>query len=103
MKLSLGYMTFPTKTEAKKVVLALLQERLIACANIIEGAESYFAWNDEIQRAGETVVFFKTRQKNEESVIRAVKALHSYEISCVVFTPIDHGNRNFLEWVGENC
>ena len=103
MKLSLGYMTFPTKVEAKNVVLALLEEELIACANIIDGVESYFPWEDEIQKANEVVVIFKTRVKNEEKIIRLVKNLHSYDVPCIIFTSIDHGNPDFLKWVNESC
>ena len=103
MKLSLGYITFPTKAEAKNTVLALLEEKLIACANIIDGVESYFIWEDDIQQAREVVVIFKTRQKNEEKIIRFVRELHSYEIPCVVFTPLENGNPEFLKWVDESC
>ena len=103
MKLSLGYITFPTKTEAKKAVLYLLREGLIACANIIDGVESYFTWDDEIQQANEVVVIFKTRQKNEDKIIRLVREMHSYEIPCIVFTPLEYGNPDFLKWIDENC
>jgi periplasmic divalent cation tolerance protein len=103
MKLSLGYITFPTKAEAKNVVLALLEEKLIACANIIDGAESYFVWEDDIQQAREVIVIFKTRQKNEEKIIRMVRQLHSYEIPCIVFAPLEYGNPEFLKWAEESC
>ena len=103
MKLSLGYTTFPTKKEAKDTVLALLEEELIACANVISGVESYFAWDDQIQKANEVVVIFKTRASNEQKIIRLVKDLHSYECPCVVFTSLDHGNPEFMKWVNSNC
>ncbi len=103
MKLSLGYITFPTKKEAKDIVLALLEEELIACANIIDGIESYFAWEDQIQKANEVVVIFKTRVKNEQKIIRLVKELHSYECPCVVFSSLDHGNPEFMKWVDRTC
>ena len=103
MKLSLGYMTCPTKAEAKNIVLALLEEELIACANIIDGVESYFPWEDEIQKANEVVVIFKTRAKNEDKIIRIVKELHSYDVPCIIFSSIDHGNPDFLKWVDEVC
>jgi len=103
MKLSLGYITFPTKAEAKNAVLALLEEKLIACANIIDGVESYFTWEDDIQQAREVIVILKTRQKNEEKIIRMVRELHSYEIPCIVFTPLEYGNPEFLKWVDESC
>ena len=103
MKLSLGYMTFPTKAEAKNTVLALLEEGLIACANIIDGVESYFPWDDSIQKANEVVVILKTRVKNEDKIIRLVRDLHSYDIPCIIFTSIDHGNPDFLKWVDQSC
>ena len=103
MKLSLGYITFPTKAEAKNIILALLDEGLIACANIIPGAESYYWWEGQVQSANEVVAIVKTRAANEEKIIRLVKELHSYECPCVVFTSLDYGNPDFLKWVDENC
>jgi len=103
MKLSLGYITFPTKAEAKKAVLYLLKENLIACANIIDGVESYFTWDDETQQANEVVVIFKTRQKNEDKIISLIREMHSYEIPCIVFTPLEYGNPDFLKWIDESC
>ncbi len=103
MKLSLGYMTFPTKAEAKNMVLGLLEDGLIACANILPSVESYFAWDDEIQKANEVVVIFKTRAKNEDKIIKIIRKYHSYECPCVVFTSLDHGNPEFLKWVDKSC
>jgi len=103
MKLSLGYITCPTKKEAKDITLALLSEELIACANIIDGIESYFAWQDDIQKANEVIIICKTRTKNEDKIIRLVKKLHSYECPCIVFTSLDHGNPDFMKWVDQVC
>lgn len=96
-------MTVPTKAEAKEIVLALLEEELIACANIITGVESYFPWEDGIQKATEVVVILKTRVKNEDKIIRLVRELHSYECPCVVFSSLQHGNKDFMGWVGQVC
>jgi len=103
MKLSLGYITTPTKTEAKDIALELLESGLVACCNIISGVESYFVWEEEIVKADETVVIFKTRTRNENKIIRLVKEMHSYECPCVVFMPIEEGNPEFLKWVERSC
>jgi len=99
MKLSVGYITFPNKAEAQKIMLTLIEDGLIACANILPGAESLFVWEDEIVKAEETIVFFKTRRKNEDKIIKRVRQLHSYELPCIVFWPIENGNPHFLDWV----
>jgi len=103
MKLSLGYITSAGKTEAKDIVMALLEDELIACANIFEGVESYFAWDNEIHKAKEAVIIFKTRSKNEDKIIKVVKSMHSYECPCIVFTNLDHGNAGFMKWVEASC
>ena len=69
MKLSLGYITTPTKTEAKDIALELLESGLVACCNIISGVESYFVWEEEIAKANETVIIFKTRTRNENKIV----------------------------------
>ena len=103
MKLSIGYITTPTKTEAKGIVLELLEEGLIACGNIIPGAESYFVWDDEIAKANEYVIILKTRTKNENKIIKLVKKMHSYQCPCIVFTSLNDGNPDFLRWIDRSC
>ena len=103
MELSLGYITAPTHSEAKELVMMLLEEELIACANIVEGAESYFNWEGELQKARESLIILKTRAKNEEKIIKLVQKYHSYECPCVVFVPLIAGNPDYLKWVDEAC
>jgi periplasmic divalent cation tolerance protein len=103
MKLSLGYITAPNKTEAKDIALELLESGLVACCNIISGVESYFVWEEEIAKANETVVIIKTKTKNEGKIIKLIKEMHSYECPCIVFMPIEEGNPEFLRWVERSC
>ena len=101
MKLSTGYITTPTKAEAKEIATVLLEEGLVACANIFPGVESYFSWDGEIQKEKEIVIMIKTRQKHEDKIIRIVKEIHSYEVPCVTFTSIDYGNKEYLKWIDQ--
>ncbi|MBN2087529.1 divalent-cation tolerance protein CutA [Candidatus Peregrinibacteria bacterium] len=103
MKLSLGYITTPTKKEAKEIAMELLESGLIACANIISGVESYFIWEDEPVKANEYIIIFKTRVKNERKIIKLVRNMHSYQCPCVVFMKIEDGNPEFLNWVERSC
>jgi len=41
---SVGYITVPNMEMADKVTDALLEQKLIACANIIPGITSKFVW-----------------------------------------------------------
>ncbi len=103
MKLSLGYITAPTKKEAKEIAMALLEEGLIACANIIPDVESFFVWEGQITASSEVVIIVKTRPVNEKKIIRLVKEMHSYDCPCITFMSIINGNPDFLKWVDGSC
>ena len=103
MKLSLGYIPEPTKTEAKDIILELLERGLIACANILPAVDSFYVWDDEIHQEKEVVIILKTQMKNEGQIIKTVKKMHSYECPCIVFLPLSHGNKDFLKWIKDSC
>ncbi len=99
MNTCMVYITASGPDEAGRIVQTLLEERLIACANILDGIRSRYWWQGEIASAEEVVVICKTRESLVPSLIERVKALHSYECPCIVSLPIANGNPDFLEWI----
>jgi periplasmic divalent cation tolerance protein len=85
--------------EAKTIGVALVQERLVACANILGPIASIYWWQGKIQHDSEAVLVAKTRADLVERVIARVKALHSYTVPCVVSLAIEQGNPDFLRWI----
>jgi len=98
----LVYMTVGTKDEALSIADALLEERLVACANIIDGVTSVYRWEGKVQRDQEVVLIAKTGVSRVEAVIRRGRELHSYDCPCIVALSIKDGNPAFLEWVDES-
>lgn len=95
------YITCPDKDEARKIGRYLLTHRLVACANIFDGIESMYWWQDEIASDQETVLVAKTQASLFDKLCAAVRSQHSYEVPCVVGLPIDAGLPPFLSWIGE--
>lgn len=96
----LVYMTAKDVDEAEKLGQALVSKRLAACVNIIPGMRSMYWWEGAVQREEEVVVLAKTRGELAQALIAEVKALHSYEVPCIVTLSIDDGNPDFLNWIG---
>lgn len=96
------YMTVGTKDEALRIADALVEDHLVACANIIDGVTSVYRWEGEVQRDPEVVLIAKTGISSVEAVIRRAKELHSYDCPCIVAISIEDGNPAFLEWVLSN-
>ncbi len=93
------YITTATLEEAQRIGEALVGERLAACANILPGARSIYRWQGQIVRDNEVVIIAKTRAALVEAAIARVKALHSYQVPCVVAHPILAGNPDYLAWL----
>ncbi|MFP4517926.1 MAG: divalent-cation tolerance protein CutA [Oceanicaulis sp.] len=78
------YTTWPDEESAARAAEALLDERLIACANILGTAQSMFRWRGETRREAETVVLFKTAAAQARTVRDRLLALHPYEEPAIV-------------------
>ena len=53
--------TTSSKEEAEAIAKNLLNEKLIACANIIGPASSLFTWKGKIEKAEEHLLLMKSR------------------------------------------
>jgi periplasmic divalent cation tolerance protein len=93
------YSTFPSKTEALSVAQELVAKRLIACANVLEPVISVYRWQGAVQQQSEVALIAKTQQKHLAAAIEKIKSLHSYDVPCVVASPIEAGHAPFLQWV----
>ena len=93
------YMTAGSRDEALAIGRALVEERLAACANLIEGMTSIYRWRGSIQEDPEVVLIAKTRRELVGRLTERVRELHSYETPCVVALPLQGGNPAFLDWI----
>lgn len=99
MSESLVYMTCETMKEAEGIGSVLVERRLAACVNILPGMKSMYWWEGKVEQAEEVVLIAKTSDSLVEELTQAVKAMHGYDVPCVVSVPIQGGNSDFLDWI----
>jgi len=92
-------MTVSTREEAENITRQLLNDRLIACANLIGPILSLYWWKDKVEKANEFLVFMKSRQDLFERLSTRIKELHSYEVPEVIAIPITDALPSYLNWV----
>jgi len=92
--------TTASKQEAEKIAQHVLNERLIACANIIGPVSSLFHWSGKMEKAEEYLIFMKSRKDLFEELAETVKALHSYEVPEIIAFPVVGGLEAYLGWLG---
>lgn len=93
------YMTAPNAEVAKSVGTMLVEKRLAACVNMIDGMQSLYWWKDGVQSESETVLIAKTQAHLYSELEAAVIAAHPYECPCIVAVPVQSGFGPFLEWI----
>ncbi|MGD6933790.1 MAG: divalent-cation tolerance protein CutA [Candidatus Bathyarchaeia archaeon] len=93
------YVTTSSKAEAEKIAQSLLNEHLIACANILGPVSSHFHWKNKIDSAEEFLMIMKSRVDLFLALERRVRALHSYEVPEVIAVPIADGSKGYLDWM----
>lgn len=96
------YVTFATKEEAISTAHKLLEEKLVACANVIDGGISIYRWQGAIQQQPEVILFAKTTQAQADKAVKRIKELHGYDLPCILVLPVESGFQPFMDWVGSS-
>ena len=85
--------------EAERIARRLIEEKLIACANIVDGVKSIFWWQGKVDEARETLIILKSKKTLFKKIIKTVKSVHSYDVPEIIALPIIDGNPDYLEWI----
>lgn len=91
--------TFARKDEAILVGRKLLEEGLIACANIDEDMVAFFRWEGMVQEEPEAVLLAKTTQEKVDATMARIKALHHYQVPSILAWQVQKADADFALWV----
>lgn len=88
--------------EARRISRSLVEQRLVACANIIPWVESVYMWNNALEVQQESKVIYKTRKENFFAVKQRIKKESSYEIPEVSVIEVTQSNSDYTKWLKES-
>lgn len=94
---------FPDAGSARSVAGQLLDERLIACANILGDIESLFVWDGARASGTETGVLFKTTADCLPATVARLGLLHPYDTPAIVGWHCDMALPATVAWLAANC
>jgi len=93
------FTTFANTEDATRVVRVLVEERLIACGNLLPGVRSLYRWEGKLQDQPEVVVLMKTRKQDWTALISRLHELHPYETPECVAVRIAAGAPKYMAWL----
>ena len=91
---------FPDAATAAATARTLLDERLVACANIMPAMLSLFEWNGERGEASEAGALFKTDAALLERAIARLADEHPYDEPAILAWNCDAATPGTAAWLG---
>lgn len=95
---SVVLMTAPNEENAAAIARTLVEEGLIACANLVPQVRSIYRWEGAVCDEREVLVVMKTAADFEQLRARVV-SLHPYSVPEVIKLEVGAGHTPYLEWV----
>jgi len=94
--------TCASKEEAQRICKALVEKKMIACANIIPQVQSIYFWEGKVEEGEEVKVLIKTLNEKFSEILHFILKNGSYEVPEVSKFEIKEGNPAYLKWLVES-
>ena len=97
------FTTWPDIEKARAAAHKLVEEKLVACANLVPAMESIYRWQGKVETSAEVLVIFKTTSACYPMVESRIRELHTYEVPEILSLRAADGLPSYLRWVTESC
>ena len=95
----IAFSTAPDAATAERIARALVDEGLIACANLVPGLTSVYRWEGQVHADPEVLLLIKTRRENVPRLKERLPELHPYQVPELVVAPVEDGLAPYCKWV----
>jgi periplasmic divalent cation tolerance protein len=96
---SLVLSTLPDDASARELARQLVDERLIACGNVVPGLTSIYRWEGRVEEAGEVLLVMKTREELLPRLFARAAQLHPYELPELVALEAARVAEAYADWL----
>ena len=93
--------TVPDRETGERLAGTRVDERRVACGNLVDGVTSIYRWEGAVETARELLLLLKTRHELVPAVFERVAQLHPYEVPELVVLPVDAVSHAYSRWVRE--
>jgi len=91
--------TVPDRGEALRLVRLLVEERLVACGNVLPEVTSIFHWEGELREEAEYLLVLKSDTSRIPSLLERIPEVHPYEVPEILVLEVESGHPPYLEWI----
>ena len=91
--------TVANQEEAIRIGKGVVNAKLAACANIIDGIQSIYRWKGKVVKSQEVLLVLKSTKARYSALEKTIKAMHTYETPEIIALPVKRGLNRYLGWV----
>lgn len=87
---------------AKALAKTLVEERLVACANILPTVTSLYRWKGSLEESSETAVLLKTEETLLAKLEERLHELHDYDCPEFLVVSVRSASELYGNWLSAN-
>lgn len=89
----------PDEETANAIALAVVEQKLAACVNILPRVESIYRWQGAVEAASEIPLLIKSTAERYPALEAAIRERHPYDLPEIIAVPISAGLPAYLNWL----
>ena len=91
--------TVSADADAVELARTLVEQRLVACVNVVGGVTSIYRWKEGVEQDEEQLLLIKTTTDMLEALKARLRELHPYELPEFVVIQVSGGSEAYLGWL----
>lgn len=85
--------------KAEELAKTLLEKKVCACVNILNGVQSHFLWKGKLDFAEEAMMVIKTKETLFPKLKAFIKENHPYDVPEIIGFDITHIDEDYQDWM----
>ena len=94
--------TWPADRDPAPLALALVEEHLAACVNVLGEMQSTYRWAGQVETATERQLVIKTVAERVPALEARLRVLHPYDVPEFLVISTSGGSDAYVAWILES-
>lgn len=94
--------TTPNREVAERIAKSLVEQQLVACAQIDGPILSFYEWQGKVEESTEFRCTLKTDRRLFSRIVAVMDDLHPYDVPGLIALPICDASSTYLDWLNKS-